>query len=161
MDQTPAFKITCAAHTGFVVSSLEDATRFWVEGLGATFVRNAEAGGEFLANVTGAHGASVNAAIVEIAGCIVELLEYHNAPPPVGPAPAPFNPGAAHLALNVSDLDAALARAAQFGWHAWGVPQMIDAGPRSGTRVMYIRGPDGEAVELIEPPKLANVTSQT
>jgi hypothetical protein len=41
-----------ADHTGFSVSSLDQAVRLWVEGLGAELVRTGEMGGDFLANVT-------------------------------------------------------------------------------------------------------------
>jgi len=33
-----------------------------------------------------------------------------------------------------------------------GSPQPIPAGPRSGTMVAYISGPDGNTIELMQPP---------
>nr|WP_248308424.1 VOC family protein [Bosea sp. 124] len=45
-----------ADHVGFAVASLDEAVRFWVEGLGARLVRTGEMGGAFLGQVTGAHG---------------------------------------------------------------------------------------------------------
>jgi len=39
------------------------------------------------------------------------------------------------------------------GWHPQGLTQTIDAGERAGTRVMYIVGPAGSAIELMQPPR--------
>ncbi len=56
----------------------------------------------------------------------------------------PFDPGFAHLALVVDDIDELLARIAAYGWKAQGIPQPIASGARAGTRVIYAVGPDGE-----------------
>ncbi|WP_238193865.1 VOC family protein [Methylobacterium frigidaeris] len=48
-----------ADHVGFAVGSLDEALWFWIDGLGARLVRTGEMGGEFLGQVTGAHGAKV------------------------------------------------------------------------------------------------------
>ena len=149
-DQSP-FAVRRADHVGFSVASLEAALRFWVEALGGRIVRTGEMGGESLGQSTGARGAHVRMAIVEIAGQTIELLEYGGIDKPAAPA-RPFDPGFAHLALIVDDLDAVLARIAAYGWRAQGVPQAIAAGPRAGTMVMYAVGPDGATVEFMQPP---------
>ena len=139
-------------HVGFAVASLDEAIRFWVEGLGAKLVRTGRLDGPFLANVTGARDAEVDLAIVELAGGAVELLQYRGTRPRNGAAPAPFDAGAAHLGLIVDDLDAMVARVGAYGWFAQGIAQVIPAGPRAGTRVMYVVGPDGATIEFMQPP---------
>ncbi len=61
----------------------------------------------------------------------------------------PFDPGFAHLALVVDDIDALLVRIAVHGWKAQGTPQPIASGARAGTRVIYAVGPDGATIEFI------------
>ncbi|TXN77188.1 VOC family protein [Methylobacterium sp. WL8] len=151
MIDTSSLNVRRADHVGFAVASLDEALRFWVEGLGARLVRTGDMGGEFLGQVTGAHGARVRMAVVSLGGQVVELLEYRGTSPPAA-APAPFDPGSAHLALIVDDLDAVLSRIAGHGWKAQGIPQPIPTGERAGTRVVYAVGPDGSTIEFMQPP---------
>ena len=111
-------------------------------------------GGEFLGQVTGAHGAKVRIAIVSLPDQTIELLEYQGPERPSEPA-KPFDPGFAHLALVVDDIDALLVRIAAYGWKAQGIPQPIASGARAGTRVIYAVGPDGATIEFMQPPATA------
>jgi len=151
MTEHTSVHVRRADHVGFSVACLDEALRFWVDGLGARLVRTGEMGGEFLGQVTGAHGAKVRMALVSLADQTVELLEYQGPNRPSAPA-KPFDPGFAHLALVVDDLDALLARIAAYGWKAQGIPQPIASGARGGTRVVYAVGPDGAAIEFMQPP---------
>lgn len=66
-----------------------------------------------------------------------------------------FDPGFAHLALVLDDIDALLARIAPYGWRAQDTPQPITSGGRAGTLMMYFVGPDGATIEFIQPPARA------
>lgn len=150
MNDRQSFTVRRADHVGFSVASLDEALRFWVEGLGATLRRRGEMRGDFLGEVTGARNAEVRMAIVELAGQSIELLEYHGTERPSAP-PHPFDPGFAHIALIVDDLDAVLGAIQAYGWQAQGVPQEIAVGARAGTKVMYAVGPDGCTIEFMQP----------
>lgn len=141
-----------ADHVGFAVASLETALRFWTEGLGGRLVREGERDGAFLEQITGARCEGARIAIVDLAGQLVELLEYANPPAPAGQPAAPFDAGAAHLALIVEDLDGLLARIAPYGFLPRGTPLTVTSGARLGSRMIYASGPDGITLELIEPP---------
>ena len=154
MTEHTGIRVRRADHVGFSVAFLDEALRFWVDGLGARLVRTGEMGGEFLGQVTGAHGAKVRMAIVSLADQTVELLEYQGPDRPSAPA-RPFDPGFAHLALVVDDIDALLVRIAAYGWKAQGSPQSIASGARAGTRVIYAVGPDGATIEFMQPPATA------
>ncbi|WP_207309292.1 VOC family protein [Rhodococcoides fascians] len=147
-----SFRMLRSDHVGFSVGSLDDALRFWIDGLGATLERTGEMGGEFLGEVTGAHGATVRMAVVSVAGQTIELLEYRNVEGEPGTS-RPYDPGFAHLAFEVDNIDAVLTRIADFGWTAQGTPQPIAGGAKVGTRVVYAVGPDGETIEFMEPPQ--------
>ncbi|WDM61362.1 VOC family protein [Pseudomonas sp. NEEL19] len=138
-------------HIGFAVSSLEEAIRFWTIGLGFTLERQSEMGGQFILDVTGTADPKVRTAIVKGPdGSRLELLEYsqgarHGVTPPTASAI-----GSAHLALGVQDMHAVLTRIEQAGWKARGTPQPIPAGPRKGTLVVYVTGPDNITLELMQ-----------
>jgi catechol 2,3-dioxygenase-like lactoylglutathione lyase family enzyme len=151
MMEHTSIHVRRADHVGFAVASLDEALQFWVDGLGARLVRTGEMGGEFLGQVTGAHGAQVRMAIVSLADLTIELLEYRGLDRPSVPA-KPFDPGFAHLALVVADIDTLLVRIAAYGWKAQGIPQPIASGVRAGTRVIYAVGPDGATIEFMQPP---------
>ena len=154
MTEHTGIHVRRADHVGFAVASLDEALRFWVDGLGARLVRTGEMGGEFLGQVTGAYGAKVRMAIVSLPDQTIELLEYQGPERPSEPA-KPFDPGFAHLALVVDDIDALLVRIAAYGWKAQGIPQPIASGARAGTRVIYAVGPDGATIEFMQPPATA------
>ncbi|GJD67012.1 hypothetical protein MPEAHAMD_7211 [Methylobacterium frigidaeris] len=59
MTEHTSIHVQRADHVGFAVGSLDEALWFWIDGLGARLVRTGEMGGEFLGQVTGAHGAKV------------------------------------------------------------------------------------------------------
>lgn len=151
MAEAPRFSISRADHVGFSVSSLDRATAFWVNVMGAQLVASSQSGGAFLREVTGAPDATVRIAMVELAGQRIELLEYEGPQKPDRPQ-QPFDPGYGHLAFVVDDIDALLARIEPHGWLPQGVPQLAKTGAREGWRLIYTRGPDGETVEFLQPP---------
>lgn len=71
-----AANIIAVDHTGFAVSSLDEAVRFWTGALGFTRERRSEMGG-FLHQVTGVDDPSAKTAIVKAPnGYVGELLQY-------------------------------------------------------------------------------------
>ena len=141
-------------HTGFSVSSLNDAIRFWTEAMGFTLERRSEMGGEFLREVTGVTDPLVHTAVVRApGGFAVELLEFSDAAQH-GVAPASAGAiGAAHIALSVDDIAAAIRRVEAAGWELKGSAQAIPGGPRKGTLVVYVSGPDNITIELMQSPR--------
>lgn len=145
--------VTAVDHTGFAVSSLDEAVRFWTDALGFVLERRSEMGGDFLHQVTGVEDSMVQTAIVRAPdGFVIELLEYSNGHRN-GSAPASAGAiGAAHLALRVEDIRAAIGRVEAAGWKAKGSPQPIPGGPRKGTLTAYVSGPDNITIEFMQPP---------
>lgn len=140
-------------HVGFSVTSLDDAIRFWTEAMGFTLVRRGEMGGSFLHAVTGVDDPRCRVALVAAPdGFSVELLEYSTGPG-LGHVPGSAGAiGAAHIAVTVASVAAAVARIEAAGWRIRGSAQAIPAGPRVGTIVAYVTGPDGITIELMQPP---------
>ncbi len=140
-------------HTGFAVSSLDKAVQFWTEALGFKLERRSEMGGDFLHQVTGVDDPNVKTAIVRAPdGYVVELLQYSQGRENGAVPNSAGAIGAAHLALSVTDIHAAIARVEAAGWKAKGSPLPISGGPRKGTLVAYVSGPDHITIELMQPP---------
>jgi catechol 2,3-dioxygenase-like lactoylglutathione lyase family enzyme len=150
---TDATNVIAVDHTGFAVSSLDDAIRFWTGALGFRLERQSEMGGDFLHQVTGVDDPNVKTAIVRAPdGFVVELLQYSKGRQNGAVPNSAGAIGAAHLALTVKDIHAAITRVEAAGWKAKGSPLPIAGGPRKGTLVAYVSGPDNVTIELMQPP---------
>lgn len=141
-------------HIGFSVLSLEDAIKFWTEAMGFEVLRKGKMGGDFLREVTGVADPRCRMAIVvSPSGFPIELLEYSTAST-LGKAPDSAGAiGAAHIAVNVENIDVTVEKIRSHGWKTKGSSQAIPSGPRAGTIVAYISSPDGITIELMQPPK--------
>ncbi|MBB4619926.1 VOC family protein [Sphingomonas abaci] len=150
IDATDVFAVD---HTGFTVSSLDAAIQFWTEGLAFKLERQSEMGGDFLHQVTGVVDPKVRTAIVKAPdGYMVELLEYSTGLQNGTVPDSAGSIGAAHIALTVRDIHAAIARVEAAGWKPKGSPLPIPGGPRKGTLVVYVSGPDHVTIEFMQPP---------
>jgi catechol 2,3-dioxygenase-like lactoylglutathione lyase family enzyme len=153
MPTSRPFKIIAADHTGITVSNLDRSLAFWRDVLGFEISHRTHQTGELASEITGVPGAELSLAVVKAPGHKIELLEYH--------APKsrkqthdrqPCDVGSAHIALIVDDLDAALDKISASGWRADGSAQTLATGPNAGKRVVYVRDPDGNTIELMQPP---------
>lgn len=150
---TDAVNVIAVDHIGFAVSSLAEAVRFWTEALGFELERQSEISGDFLHQVTGVADPMAKTAIVRAPdGFVVELLQYSRGPENGSVPDSAGSIGAAHLALAVQDIHAAIARIEAAGWKAKGGPLPIPGGPRKGTLVSYVSGPDHISIELMQSP---------
>ena len=158
---TGSASVTTVDHTGFAVSSLDEAVRFWTEALGFRLERQSEMGGDFLHQVTGVNDPSVKTAIVTAPdGYVIELLQYSKGIKNGAVPNSAGAIGAAHLALTVKDIHAAIARTEAAGWKPKGSPQPISGGPRKGTLVAYVSGPDHITIEFMQPPAHSGAAPQ-
>ncbi|GAA0910534.1 VOC family protein [Virgisporangium ochraceum] len=88
---------------------------------------------------------------------LLELIQYDN------PRPEPFagrncDVGVMHLCFEVDDLDAAHRELVRRGVHVNADPVVlrdgegVEAGALAGTKILYLRDPDGIQLELFELP---------
>ncbi|MCY4729178.1 VOC family protein [Natronomonas gomsonensis] len=131
-----------AHHVGLTVSNLDRAVAFYRDTLGLEVLSRFEVGGEAFATAVDVDGASGTFAHLDADGVRIELVEYD----PEGPAStsALNQPGACHVGFAVEDVDAFVA----------GLPDDIEtvSEPRtteSGTRLVFLRDPDGNRIELL------------
>jgi len=137
-------------HTSFTVADLDRTIAFFQELLGFELKSRSPRDGPSIERLTGIDGAHITIAFLTGAGHTVELIEY-SAPADRGAyQPRMCDAGASHIALNVDDLDAAIAGSAAYGFEPLGEVITVDAGPNQGRRVVYLRSPDGLTVEYLE-----------
>ena len=139
--------VTSYSHTSFTVSDIDNSIAFYVVQLGLTLTRQWERTGPEIEALTGVAGARLSMAMVECEGFKLELIQY------VGGAGVTLDPvinnvGAAHIAFEVSDVDAFCKRLVRNGVKLYGTPVTL---PPPRVRGVYISDPDGITVELSEP----------
>lgn len=133
-----------AHHFAVTVSDLDRAVAFYRDVLELDVLARFSVGGEAFETGVGIDGASADFAHMGAGDARVELVEYTPAGDRV-PENELNEPGATHLGLEVDDLDAVCES----------LPDDVDpiAPPQtteSGTRIMFVRDPDGTLVELLE-----------
>ncbi|GHD63185.1 hypothetical protein GCM10017083_53030 [Thalassobaculum fulvum] len=143
-------RVTGTNHTSFTVRSLDRAIALFRDGLGFELLSRAPRDPEAIAAITGVPAADVTIAFLQGPSHRVELIEYHAPTDRGSNAPRPCDAGFAHLALDVADMDAALAVAAEHGLDLLGDVYVIDQGPNAGRRVAYFRDDNGLTLEFLE-----------
>jgi methylmalonyl-CoA/ethylmalonyl-CoA epimerase len=126
------------AHVGIAVTSLEDATKTYTDGLGLTVATYQDVPDD---------GARV--AMIPMGDSRIELIESTRADSPIDRFIRRRGPGLHHVALEVDDIEATLERLKTKG------ARLIDEVPRSGaggTRIAFLHpsSAGGVLLELIE-----------
>jgi catechol 2,3-dioxygenase-like lactoylglutathione lyase family enzyme len=144
---------TAVAHAGLTVSDLDASLRFWRDGLGMREAMSQEKRGGYLEAVVGEPGAHVRMVHLEFpsGGTRIELFQYLQ-PPGGRVSGRPADVGFGHVCVACTDVDELLARLVAAGGTPFGEPADIDTGANRGGRCVYVRDPDGHAVELFSPP---------
>jgi catechol 2,3-dioxygenase-like lactoylglutathione lyase family enzyme len=151
----PAFTITGTHHTSFTVSDLDRTLAFLRDGLGLQHTAPGARDLAHVARITGVPGAQVRIAFVRCPGHDLELIEYSQPADRSAVKPRPCDVGFAHLCFVVDDIQAAVARAADFDVRVAGAISGAADGPAPGARSVYLRDPDGITFELVQLPTAA------
>ena len=133
-----------AHHYGVTVADLDRAVEFYRDALGLDVLDRFTVSGDAFADAVSVDGATGSFAHLDAGDARVELVEYD----PEGEArtgEAIDRPGTKHLGLAVADLDAFHER----------LPADVEtlSDPRtteSGTRILFLRDPERNLVEVVE-----------
>ncbi|WP_396613405.1 VOC family protein (plasmid) [Haloferax sp. S1W] len=133
-----------AHHVGITVRDLDRTVEFYRDVLGLSVIDTFSVSGEAFSTAVDVPNATGRFAHLDGGDVRVELVEYD----PEGEATpeAELNrPGATHLGLSVDDVDATVE---QFPSHVETAsdPQTTE----SGTRIVFVRDPEGNLVELLD-----------
>ncbi|MDQ6607603.1 MAG: VOC family protein [Actinomycetota bacterium] len=142
-------------HVGISVADLDRSIGFWERLLAAPPRDRRIREGPRLGTLVGYEGVRIDSCWFDFPGGVgLELLHYLGRPEaPYDPGTA--HPGNAHVCLRVDDMEAAHAHAVACGGRAVSAPIEVPAGPEAGTRIAYVRTPDGVTIELHQPPARA------
>lgn len=138
-------------HTGLQVRDLEKSLAFYRDLLGFEEVFSWNPRAPYIGELVGYKDVDLHAAVLRPPNSAVflELLEYRDVErTPVDTRTA--NPGTAHTAYYVDDLDAFYATLVAAGVESVSAPVTPTIGPNEGGRAVYMIDPDGIRVELIE-----------
>lgn len=134
-----------AHHFGTTVSDLDTAVDFYTDVFGFDVAGRFEIGGENFATGVDVEGATGSFAHLDGDGAIVELVEYD----PAGEDRTGLDvndTGAKHLGVSVDDADAFYADLPD-DVETLSEPQTT----ASGATIFFVRDPDDNLVEVIEP----------
>jgi lactoylglutathione lyase len=149
-------------HTGLTVGDLDRSIAFYRDLLGLELVTRWESSQPYLRTVVGFPEAELRIALLRVpamdgglSGHHLELLEYRQ-PRGTRGDPATCNPGNAHVAFVVSDLDATYRHLSARGVHFKSPPVEITHGRNKGAKAVYLRDPDDITIELVQPASVEN-----
>lgn len=143
--------ITRPHHMGLQVADLARSVAFYEGILGFEVVFQWNPRAPYIGALVGYPEVDLHAAILRMpdSDLFLELLEYRNVERrPVDTSTA--NPGTAHVAFFVDDLDTLYADLLEKGVDSVGPPVTPTIGPNEGGRAVYLKDPDGIRVELIQ-----------
>ncbi len=137
-------------HAGLVVADLDAAIEFYCALLDMTVIERDHwrAPAPVEDQAVGLSGSSADGAMLRGSGSYLELWHY-GAPQQLGPDPAERGAnelGLRHLAVEVEDVSAALARVVELGGSSMNEPIDLDD---TGAAVVYCRDPFGTILELM------------
>ncbi|MEF8975563.1 MAG: VOC family protein [Halapricum sp.] len=133
-----------AHHYGITVSDLDRTATFYRDVLGLDVLAEFSVGGEAFATGVDVPGASAEFVHLDAGDARIELVSYDPEAEPRTDG-ALNEPGTTHIGLSVEDLDA-VDEALPDGVDTLSEPKTTE----SGTRILFVRDPEGNLVELLE-----------
>lgn len=150
-----AWRFNDLHHVGLTVADIERSIAFYQDTLGMTLIRQRpRVDNDYIQLQTGIPGVVLSVASFRVSDASLQSLEIvqyltHAAPPA---ETATNQAGTSHLCLTVSDLRACYAGLSAKGVRFRSEPVTITAGPNTGGLGVYFYDPDGNTIELFQPP---------
>ena len=146
-------------HFSFTVADIERSIGFYRDLLGFTLVHTQEQSNDYTRRLVGYPDAHLKVAQFALPGQArgisthdLELVEYVLPRGTRGDINI-YNPGAAHLAMCVDDIQARYERFTAAGVQFVSPPNAITAGINEGGFTCYFRDPDQIVLEMVQPPR--------
>lgn len=137
-------------HTSFTVSDVNRSVAFFREVIGLELVSMEPRDPAVIAAMTGIEGAEVMVAYLRGQGHTMEMVEYLAPEDREHVRLRPCDVGFVYVAYDVSDLDSVIEAARDHDVKPISPPLTLDKGPNRGSRVAYLRDPDGITLEFVE-----------
>lgn len=146
--------VTGFYHAGVTVSDMDEALRFYRDGLGLEVQQDYVTTHPKARDIWAVEHADTRVVFLGIPGsdAVIELFEFRGIERH-GASARPQDPGAGHFCLFVDDAQALWQHLAGLGFRARSDGVVVfDSGPRAGAKVAYLIDPDGYHVEIYERP---------
>jgi catechol 2,3-dioxygenase-like lactoylglutathione lyase family enzyme len=142
-------------HVGITVRDLDVSVAFYHDVLGLRFVvppTHWFEGADLARGLGLPAPVALRIAIFEVGEgqTWLEILQYRSPVSRTVTALAQNDIGAAHVALQVDDIDRTYHELAAKGVSFVSAPNIVDEGPLAGWRWVYLRDPDGHMLEMVE-----------
>jgi catechol 2,3-dioxygenase-like lactoylglutathione lyase family enzyme len=145
-------------HFSFTVADIERSIVFYRDVLGFELIHRQEQANEYTRRLVGYADAHLKVAQFALPGQPrgrsthdLELIEFV-APRGIRGDIGICNPGAAHLAIGVDDIQDRYRRLTNAGVHFFSPPNPITAGINEGGFTCYFHDPDQIVLEMVQPP---------
>ncbi len=139
------------SHIGLCVSDLERSISFYRDALHFQELSALHVSGAEADTLLELEGVELRAVYLERDGTRIELLHFDAPGCTGGPGPRPLNRlGLTHLSLRVDDLDATIRAVERGGGRCLATTRIEN--PRFQTRAVFVVGPDGLRIELLQMP---------
>ena len=136
-------------HVGLGVSNLERSLKFYRDVMGMEVLMELSVTDDRIARVIGIPGAQCRIVHLKLGDGTLELFEYSN---PIGTNKAndmrQCDRGLIHIGFEVNEFHKHVAQFKEMGLEFLGEPVEF----RPGVWIVYLRGPDGEVIELRQRP---------
>lgn len=139
-------------HTSFTVADMDAAVAVFTRVLGFRLRDRSPRDPLLIGAVTGLGHADVEIAYLDGYGHSLELIQYRTPADRTSAGYRPCDVGAAHIALDVTDLDGLLHELEAAGFRRMGEVITVPGGPNEGRRAVYTRFGDDLILELIQAP---------
>lgn len=145
-------------HFSFTVADMERSVAFYREVLGFELIHRQDSSSEYIRRLVGYPNAEIRVAQFAVPGQPrgvsphdFELVEYLTPRGTRGEIEI-RNPGQAHLALAVDDIQELYEKLRAKGVRFFSPPNPITAGVNTGGYACYFHDPDQIVLELLQPP---------
>lgn len=138
-------------HTGITVKDLDRSEAMFRDLFGFETFSRAPRDPAIISAVTGVPDIGVEIAYMRNGATSIELLCYSVPDGCEDYRPRPCDLGSLHMAVNVTEMDEMLEKARAWPLDQVGEVVVIDQGPNTGSRIVYMRTPEeGLIIEIIE-----------
>jgi len=136
-------------HVGIVVKDLAKTTDFWTNLIGFKLHIDAKEVSPYIDELLGIANPELRTVkLIDENGFIIELLEFANYPAKDNWKGNLATTGLTHLALTVSNLEALVTKLNENGYD---FISEIKKSPNGAVKVVFLKGPEGLMLELVEP----------
>ena len=136
-------------HVGIVVKDLAKTTDFWTNLLGFKLQIDAIEQSPYIDELLGIPNPGLRTVkLIDENGFIIELLAFANYPAKDNWEGNLAKTGLTHIALTVSDLESLVAKLIK---NEYKFISEIKKSPDGAVKVVFVRGPEGLMLELVEP----------